>query len=102
MFSRTTRARSTDVSRVIRAGTTVHSPLFSVRMLKNDLKEPKYSCIVSKKVVATAVGRNTLKRKMREALKTLPQSGQTVIVYAKKGAAELSVRAIRSELVTLL
>ncbi len=54
------------VEDVLKRGGVVHSPLFSLKFLKNSSKQTRFSVVVSKKIDKTAVGRNLIKRKIRE------------------------------------
>jgi ribonuclease P protein component len=73
--------------------------------VKNPISKPKFACVVSKKIAARAVDRNRIRRRCREAFRTLC-NGRTdprsFICYAKKEAAAASYDDIRSDLRDLL
>ena len=59
----------------------------------------KAACVVSKKVSAKAVVRNTVKRRMRAALRAaapLP-SGMSILLTAKKTAGDSEYSALRDD-----
>ncbi len=62
--------------------------------------------VISKKVAAKAVARNLLKRRgmavLREFLKKYPGFSLAAILFAKKGAEDLSFAAQKEELYSLL
>ena len=64
----------------------------------------KAAVVVSKKVAAKAVERNTLKRRMRapllKALNGTP--GLNIVLFARKGATELDARQLEEEVVALV
>ena len=65
---------------------------------------PGAACVVSSKAASRAVDRNKIKRRARAALavyvKTSPRP--TVVLYAKKGAAEASFADIQKDIELLL
>lgn len=62
------------------------------------------ACVVSKKVAARAVDRNTVKRRVRSILITeLPHlSPATYVFYAKKGVVEATFADIRKDISKML
>ncbi|MAJ97501.1 hypothetical protein CL644_01260 [bacterium] len=101
MFSKKHRATTAAVRNVVAYGKTRNTPHFSVRTLTNS--PPLTAVVVSKKVSSKAVIRNTLKRRIWEAIRPLTFSKNTTfVVYAKKGVKDLSISEIREELQRLL
>jgi ribonuclease P protein component len=74
--------------RRIRSPRRVHGALFSLSVAPGELREARFACVVSKKVAAKAVVRNSIKRRCRDILsremRELPAG--SYILYAKKGA----------------
>src|SRR3989338_1166324 len=91
-----------------------HGALFSlsVSALPSGARGPKCACVVSKKVSPKAVERNLIKRRCREAVRTLilkrneapaPQSaGLALVFYAKREARGAAFEDIRKDTVSLL
>ena len=98
MFSKNTRAHTRDVVRAQVYGTTKTSSLFSIRCIISNGEELRLSCVVSKKVASNAVTRNSVKRKMREALKCISLPSGIYVVYAKKPAKKASVQEMIRDL----
>ena len=87
----------------LRRGKCVAGELLSVSVSPSSGSvEPKFTCVVSKKISPRATERNTLKRRCREIFRPLLSHKQSmiIIVYPKKSAlkvpyAELSREAGR-------
>lgn len=65
----------------------------------------KASCVVSKKVSPRAVVRNTVQRRLRDIVRPFVLSSvasRTVVVRAKKQAAEADMAALRADLEPIL
>ncbi|RJQ33447.1 ribonuclease P protein component [Candidatus Parcubacteria bacterium] len=84
----------------------VADELFSVSLWPINIGlEPKCSCVVSKKVAAKAVDRNTLKRRSREIVAPLVSAFKqpvAIVVYPKKAALNASFAEIKVSLSALL
>lgn len=81
----------------------LNSSLFSLSYTSGEAIG-KAACVVSKKVSAKAVIRNTVKRRMRAALKAaapLP-AGVSILLVAKKSAADAEYSSIREDVAELL
>ncbi len=84
----------------------VADELFSVALWSvHQGLEPKFGCVVSKKVAARAVDRNALKRRCREI--ALPLVGGmkrpvAIVVYPKKAALGASFAQMKASLSKLL
>lgn len=92
------RITSIEMKEVGVKGKTMHSPTLSIRTVKRDTPTT-YTVVVSKKVERNAVGRNKIKRRIREILKdiSLPQN-TTIVVYSKKGITQLSFQELKKEI----
>ncbi|HEY4511173.1 MAG TPA: ribonuclease P protein component [Candidatus Paceibacterota bacterium] len=66
--------------------------------------EPKFSCVVSKKISPRATERNTLKRRCREAFRPLLAHRQSLllVVYPKKNALKAPYAELAREAEGLL
>lgn len=63
-------------------------------------QEQKFACVISKKKIATAVGRNTVKRKVYHALKQVPSHLQGIfIIYPKSIPKNTPFSAISDEII---
>lgn len=81
-------------------GCKLHTPHFILLWLENDSNMSRLGLTVSKKV-GNSVQRNRVKRLIREFFRTQPYLFSKPVdfsVVAKKGAAELSLSEILSEL----
>jgi len=93
------------IARVLGSKTTLHSPLFSLKLKKNDKDSPcQAAFIVSAKIANRAVGRNRLKRQLKAAfyphIKTLKPSYELIFLakYPLKKASFKSVEASMNSL----
>src|SRR3989338_2944614 len=80
--------------------------LFSVALwsLKHGL-EPKFACVVSKKVAAKATDRNRLKRQCREIASPLVAAMKmscAVVIYPKAAALDTTFAEMRTSIAALL
>ncbi|PCI28834.1 ribonuclease P protein component [Candidatus Kaiserbacteria bacterium] len=92
------RAKTKDVQEVISKGKSKHFEHVSVRSIKTS-SPTKATVVISKKVEKTAVGRNRIKRRVREILKEVKLPNErTIIIYAKKGINEIKREALKVEI----
>ncbi len=92
------RAKTKDVQEVISKGKSKHFKNVSVRSIKTS-SPTKAAVVISKKVEKTAVGRNKIKRKIKEILKELKlPTKKTIIIYAKKGIIQTDREALKAEI----
>ena len=78
--------KKTDIDRVWKKGRSFATPLFSLKIVKNDLPVSRFAVVIGTKVDKRAVIRNLAKRRLREAIRLLsPQlvGGQDVIVMGR-------------------
>jgi ribonuclease P protein component len=103
-FPRTARVRTrVEYSRVFDGGRRTSHPLLSLHWCA-DSHPPRLGLAVSRKVDPNAVGRNRIKRALREqfrAMRPLLASGDYVLV-ARPAAATTSSRDLRAAFVSLL
>ncbi len=87
--------------KVFRPERRLAGEFFSLGIARSDRRGA--ACVVSKKVAAHAVDRNTVKRRVRAILmQELPLlSPATYVLYAKKGVVEATFVDVRSDLVKL-
>jgi ribonuclease P protein component len=75
------------------------TPLFSVKIAKNNIEDNRYGFVVSKKTERLATDRNSLKRRFRAILEglhpTLPK-GYDFLVILKSGAKEKTTEEMRT------
>jgi ribonuclease P protein component len=92
---------------VIKRGRSLHCPLFTVKYSQNSLNTHRLAIIVAKKEEKTAVGRNKIKRRLRESFrKALNKQTKCadIAVFGKKTCKTALLRDILEEaerLVTL-
>ena len=78
---------------------------FKIIFKKNNLDYPRYGIVASTKVSKLAVGRNTLKRKIRNILRdSLPvfSKGFDVVIVVKKSCLKVSFLKLKQFLEKLL
>jgi len=92
MFKRRARLSKEEIALVSKGGTSVHTPLFSIKTLPFSQKTlgniPKFAFVMSKKEEKTAVGRNKAKRRLRAAMRRFTPSLKPLyyMVFIKKAA----------------
>lgn len=103
MFQQSQRlARQKDIMNVLRRGRGCASPLFSLKVLLNNLGHHRVTVVVSNKTERSAVKRNRMKRRVRAALKeVLPRNsgqGWDVMVVLRSPVLSADYSAICSDL----
>ncbi len=103
-FPRGARVRArADFDRIFKDGRRVADPLLSLHWL-HDERPPRLGLAVSRKVDPHAVGRNRIKRILREQFRAIRaglQSGSYVVV-ARQAAKTADTKALRAALLALL
>jgi len=96
------RINTVEMKEIGKKGKTILSPLLSIRTMKKDTPTTT-TVVVSKKIEKKAVGRNKIKRRIREVLKniSLPQN-TAVVFYPKKRVTEVSFKELKKEVQKVL
>ena len=103
-FPRAARIRaSADFGRVFEGGRRTASPVLSLHWLR-DAQPPRLGLAVSRKVDPHAVGRNRIKRNLREQFRQLRGElpDGAYVVVARRPAADLPNAELRAAFVALL
>ena len=88
---------------VYQKGTVTGGPLLALRRLPNAEGNVRWGFAVGKRLAKRAVVRNRVKRRLKEAARSLPVvSGFDFIVTAREGAVEASFSQLRAALERLL
>lgn len=105
MLARKNRVDTPTFKKVLSEGKNHHSKSFSLKFITSGTPL-RFSAVVPKSVEKKAVGRNTLRRKIRTVLEGVvrkhPQKVLTGVVFAKKGAKDLSFKEIEKEISELV
>lgn len=100
------RLRKTkDIENVMKRGKGVYGGSIGLKALKNERKFTRFGFVVGTKVAKSAVRRNQVKRRLREAVRLHFQeikSGYDVMVVARTGAAGLNYQELEKNLLQQL
>lgn len=91
-------------AQVFRGGAPVHWKNFTLRIQKSTRRETRYSVVVSKKSVRTAVKRHRIRRQSYAVLHELLEGVEAsfrVIIFARSGVTTLSYTELKNEIRTL-
>ncbi len=94
-----------DIQRLMKRGKFLPSEFFVVRVLPNDLMVSRYAVLVGKKVAKKAVERNTIKRRIREILRTnikTIRGGVDIAVIAAKPSNAATFQDLHTALLSLM
>ncbi len=94
-------AKKTDIDRAWKKGRSFATPLFSLKVAKNDLPVSRFAVVVGLKASKRAVVRNTAKRRVREAIRALlPQiaPGYDVLVLGRPKLTEATLTEVGATL----
>lgn len=100
MLPRTERLTTSIFTKVLKEGGVLHSPLLSLFAMKSS-GVSRFSVSVPKKVVASAVGRNKIRRRvysLLKGLKTRILPGIHGVLVMKKGSEKLSFDELGAEI----
>jgi ribonuclease P protein component len=94
--------RRNDFAAVYSKGRTQSNQLLVLRVLPNDRETTRFGFVVGK-AVGGAVVRNRVKRRLREAVRSLLiRPGFDIVIGARKAAADAPFSALREGLAALL
>jgi ribonuclease P protein component len=94
--------KSSDFATAYREGRSFSSRLLVIRPRANGLPHNRYGFVTSR-AVGNAVVRNRLRRRLREAARSLPlQNGWDIAVIARRSAADATYWQLRDALAALL
>ncbi len=96
--------KSRDFENVFRKGTSARGRCFLVYCAENNLNRNRLGIIV-KKEIASAVGRNRIKRLCREVYrrnKDEIEAGYDLVISARRGAKDSDYHQVKSELLKLV
>lgn len=85
----------------MKKGRVFHTPLFIIRILKDQVLDTRIAAVSPKKIAKTAVIRNKIRRKIYESVKSFKKSINSpihVILFAKSGIIEARTEDIKSDL----
>ena len=94
--------KSSDFATAYREGRSFSGRLLVIRPRANGLPQNRYGFVTSR-AVGKAVMRNRLRRRLREAVRSLPLvNGWDVVVIGRRSAAEATYGQLREALAALL
>ncbi len=94
--------RRRDFSAVYRRGRIYRGQFLVLRALPNDSSESRFGFTVAK-ALGNAVVRNRLKRRLREAARSLPVApGYDIVINTRSGAPEASFHVLRQVMSDLM
>ena len=99
MLSKKHRITTKEFKHLGRSLRVWNGPLFNIRFHNTDARAPKFAVVVSKKVSASAVRRNILKRRLFSILRdvsTRVQQNLTIIIFVKKEAVGAPFHALKA------
>jgi ribonuclease P protein component len=106
MLPQNKRVKKEMIPKILRNGSFLSGEHFTIQYLdRQDQRSTRFSLVVSGKVDKTSVGRHRIKRKMTavvESILNTVKPGLSVLIFAKKTAAELPYQGIQKEIVGLL
>lgn len=88
MLARSFRLRKYEVERVRKKGELRHGSYFNIRILKNQADHFRAAIVIPKRIIAKAVDRNRLKRKIAECLAKNNLSNFDIMIILKINAKE--------------
>jgi ribonuclease P protein component len=84
-------------------GTAIGGPLLVLRWLANGQEQTRWGFAAGKRLSKKAVERNRIRRRLREAARTLPVApAYDIVVIARKGTVEASYGQLQAALEGLL
>ena len=107
MLPRSKRLTTALFTEVMTQGKILHSPFFTIRLMKTattSLKETRFSVVVSKKIVKTAVERNKIRRRVYSIVRASIgkiSPGFHIVLLAKQPLLKAKIQDIATDLSTL-
>ncbi len=105
-FPRSARVRRRrEYLRIQSSARRVHTAHYVILLSRRTDDGPARLGLVTSRKVANAVGRNRVRRLLREVFRCSPESfprGYDVVVIARQGAAELAIPTVRGEILAAL
>lgn len=94
-------AKKTDIDRTWKKGRSFATPIFSLKVAKNELPVSRFAVVVGLKASKRAVVRNTAKRRVREAVRALlPQiaPGYDVLILGRQKLTQATFAEVSATL----
>lgn len=91
MLKRSFRLRKYEVERLRRKGESLRSPNFNIKILTNQTNHFRAAIVIPKRIIAKAVERNRLKRKIAEAIAPLNFGNLDIILTLKNKVSEKEI-----------
>lgn len=94
--------RRADFESLRENGTSRAHPCIIMRVAPNELPYPRFGFIIGKRVSKSAVSRNRVRRRLREAVRRAPvHPGWDVLLIARPAALDASYTTLRAALMEL-
>lgn len=90
MLKKSLRLTTKELENVLKTGNVVHSPLFTLRYIK-DQNSTKYAVVVAKKIIGSSVGRHAAKRLIYDLIPSVASRitpGVWAAIFVKNGSIE--------------
>jgi len=94
------------IEHILKKGRYVKSRLFRLKYLRSRLSHSRFSLVISKRIGRKAVERNTVRRRVYEAIRRnwnhLPKTCYDVVVLLSQRITQVSYKDIEKDFVTIL
>ena len=103
MFKRSQRINSERFREVMKSPKVIRGDFVYIRFIENDLNASRFSVVVPKKVVKSAVSRHFIKRKIVNLLKKVSKEYPVndYLVFVSKDIKDVSIDDIKSDLINI-
>ncbi len=104
MFKFKNRLRKTkEIEQVMKLGKSRSGKFFGLKYMKNEIEEPRFAIVISKKVHKSAVQRNRKKRQIREVLREFVKDGvlktsNDYVIFVQKQILDVDYNGIKQDL----